>query len=48
MGDKERQDSAFIGTGSFRGTGRDTRLRSDCGQNLGVPNNSLRTYSGLR
>ena len=30
------------------GTGRDTRLRSDCGQNLGAMDHAIEHYSGLR
>src|ERR671912_2310396 len=30
------------------GTGRDTRLRSDCGQNLGTIDHAIEHYSGLR
>src|SRR5215212_1588300 len=30
------------------GTGRDTHLRSDCGQSVGTSNNPLDSYSGLQ
>src|SRR5215218_2707360 len=30
------------------GTGRDTHLRSDCGQSVGTLNNPLGSYSGLQ
>jgi hypothetical protein len=30
------------------GTGRDTRLRSDCGQNLGTIDHAIEHYRGLR